>query len=428
MTQLTNLKEQNYWQVPSPVLKDYSTHTLPEKTDVLIIGGGYTGVVTALQLKKTGIDVTLIDKGNFGSEASAKNGGMALNGMNVGLNKVIKQFGQENLIQFYQEFIESINCVESLVNEGKIDCHFKRSGYISAAYKPAHLETLKKNQAFLSKHFQCDTSMISQKDMQSEIDSQFYHGGLFDPKSAGLHPAKYIAGLIRMADKAGVKLNELAEAREITRSGTQFVVQTNRGQIKTDHVVIATNGYTTNLTPWLMKRLVPVESFMIATEELPADIAKSLIPNNRMISDTKRFLFYFRLSPDGKRLLFGARPKQFWKPAMEKAAAMQKDMLRVFPQLADYDIEYTWTGKVGFTANKFPIIGEQKGIYYGMGYSGRGVGMATYFGFKLADMILGKGTNSLYFNNKPIPIPFYSGKPWFLPIAHTIYRIQDIFQ
>jgi len=268
MSQLSNPKEANFWMIPAPTQKTYANKELPKKTDVLVIGSGYTGTVAALQLKKAGVDVTLIDKSKIGSEASAKNGGMALNGLSVNLNKVKKKFGQEELVHFFQEFIESINCVEHLVKEGRIDCHFKRSGYISAAFKPSHFETLKKNQKFLSKHLDCNTSIIPPESMRDEIESDFYHGGLLDPNSAGLHPAKYIAGLLRMADETGVDLHEFIEAREIKSSNGKSIVCTNHGEIEAEQVVVATNGYTSNQTPWLMKRIVPVESFMIATQEL----------------------------------------------------------------------------------------------------------------------------------------------------------------
>jgi glycine/D-amino acid oxidase-like deaminating enzyme len=428
MFQPSNPKEVNYWMSLCPTTKDYANKQLPRKTDVLVIGSGYTGVVAALQLKKAGVDVTLIDKTKIGSEASAKNGGMALNGLSSSLNKVKKQFGQDKMEQYFGECIESINCVERLVKEGQIDCHFSRSGYLAAAYKPAHLETLKKNQEFLDRRLNYTTHLIPPAQMHDEIGSDYYHGGLVDPNSAGLNPAKYIAGLLRLADEAGVDLHEFIDAQEIKSSGGKSIIQTNRGKIEATQVIIATNGYTTNSTPWLMKRIVPVESFMIATEELPINIVKTLIPNNRMISDTKRFLFYFRLSPDGKRMLFGGRPKQFWKSAVEKAGNMRQDMLKVFPQLEKYAIDYTWFGKVGFTVNKFPFIGERNGVHYAMGYSGRGAGLATYFGYNLAELMLEKGGNTVFSKNKPIPIPLYSGKPWFLPIAHAIYRIQDKIQ
>ena len=243
--------------------------------------------------------------------------------------------------------------------------------------------------------------------------------------SAGVHPANYIAGLIRMADAAGVDLHEQVEALKIEKSNGKMKVHTNRGTIVADHVVVGTNGYTTNLTPWQMRRVVPVESLMIATQELPAEIARKLVPNNRMVFDTKRFLYYFRLSPDGKRLLFGGRPKQAWKPTRDKAAAMRQEMLKVYPHLKKVAIDYCWFGKVCFTVDRFPIIGQRDGITYAMGYCGHGVAMATYFGYKLSDLILGKGLNTVFAEKRSIPIPLYNGKPWFLPMAHYYFRLQD---
>jgi len=422
----SQIKEATYWTDPHPTTKNYSNKPLPQKTDVLVIGSGYTGVVTALQLKKAGVDVTLIDKGRIGSEASSKNGGMCLSGLSVALFKVKKKFGREIMVRFFQEALESINCVERLVVEGNIDCHFRRNGFLEAAFKPAHYDGLKEEQQFLAENLDHATVLVPPEKMREEIGSDLYHGGLVEPQSAGVHPAKYIAGLIRMADKAGVDIHEYVEAQKIERRGGKFKVYTSRGPIPAERLVVGTNGYTTNLTPWQMRRVVPVESFMIATEELPPEVAKPLVPNDRMIFDTKRFLFYFRLSPDGKRMLFGGRPKKFWKSPLDRAREIHDCMLRVYPQLEPYALEYAWYGKVCFTVDRFPIIGEREGIYYGMGYCGHGVATATYFGIKLADMMLGKGLDTAFADKQFIPIPLYWGKPWFLPIAHNYFKFLDI--
>jgi len=138
----SQVKEATYWTDPHPSTKNYSNKPLPQKTDVLVVGSGYTGVVTAMQLKKANLDVTLVDKGRIGSEASSKNGGMALTGLSVGLHKVKKKFGKEKMVQFFQESLESVNCVERLVTEGNIDCHFERSGFLEAAFKPSHYDGL----------------------------------------------------------------------------------------------------------------------------------------------------------------------------------------------------------------------------------------------------------------------------------------------
>jgi len=410
---------------PHPTSKNYSNKPLPQKTDVLVIGSGYTGVVSALQLKKANVDVTLVDKGRIGSEASSKNGGMALTGLSVGLHKVKKKFGKEKMVQFLREALESVNCVERLVAEGNIDCHFERNGFLEAAFKPAHYNGLKEEQEFLAKHLNHTTILVPPEKMREEIGSDLYHGALVEPVSAGVHPAKYIAGLIRMVDEAGVDIHEYVAAQKIYKTGGKFKVYTSRGPILAERVVVGTNGYTTNLTPWQMRRVIPVESLMIATEELPPEVAKPLVPNNRMVFDTKRFLYYFRLSPDGKRMLFGGRPKKSWKPTIDKAKDMRKDMLRVYPQLEKYAIEYVWFGKVCFTVDRFPIVGERNGIYYAMGYCGHGVAMATYFGYKLSALILGKGLDTAFADKKFTPIPLYWGKPWFLPIAHNYFKFYD---
>ena len=428
MSPFSQIKEATYWTQPHPTTKNYANKPLPHKTDVLVIGSGYTGVVTALKLKQAGVDVTLIDKGRIGSEASSKNGGMCLSGLSVALYNVKKKFGRDKMVRFFQEALESINCVERLVTEGNIDCHFRRNGFLEAAFKPAHYDGLKEEQQFLAEHLDHTTVLVPQEQMREEIGSDLYHGGLVEPQSAGLHPAKYIAGLIRMADETGVDIHEYVEAQKINRSDGKFKVYTSRGPILAERIVVGTNGYTTNLTPWQMRRVVPVESFMIATQELPPEVAKPLVPNDRMIFDTKRFLFYFRLSPDGKRMLFGGRPKKFWKPTLDRAREIHSSMLRVYPQLEPYALEYAWFGKVCFTVDRFPIIGEREGIYYGMGYCGHGVATATYFGIKLADMMLGKGLDTAFADKRFIPIPLYWGKPWFLPIAHNYFKFLDIIK
>ena len=422
MSQFSNTKEAAYWMEPHPTVKNYANRDLPSKTDVLVVGSGYTGVVTALRLKQAGVDVTLIDKGRIGSEASGKNGGMAL----ITLTNYIGGLGPEKMARFFQESVEAIDCVQQLVDAGNLDCHFTRCGFLAAAFKPKHYDGLKKEQELLAEQFDLTTHLIPPDKMHTEIGSDFYHGGLVEPNSASVHPARYIAGLIGMADDAGVDVHEYVEAQKIDRAVGKFKVHTSRGPILAERIVVGTNGYTTNLTPWQMRRVVPVESLMIATQELPPEVAQSLSPNNRMMFDTKKFLFYFRRSPDGRRMLFGGRPKQPRKSMLDKAKAMRRDMLKVYPQLAQYAIDYAWSGKVCFTVDRMPIIGEHNGISYAMGYSGHGVAAATYFGFKLSDMLLGKGLKTVYADKPSRPIPLYWGKPWFLPPAHAYFRFLDV--
>ena len=421
----TNFKEVPYWLDPPALTKSFSDNELPARTDVLVIGSGYTGTAAAIRLKQTGVEVTLIDMVKLGTAASARNGGMTLTGLSEGLAKIENKLGREKAKQLFAESLESVNAVERLVAEGNIDCDFQRYGHLETAFKPAHFEDLKRDQERLHNRFNHETHIIPTEKLKAEIDSSFYHGALLDPFSAGVHPARYIAGLITMADNLGVDLCEAVTAEAVEQRGTGFAVRTNRGSISADEVIVATNGYTGPLTPWLRRRLVSTEGLMIATEELPADSAQSLIPRGRMIYDTKIFLFYFRLSPDGKRLLFGGRPKSPRKTLRQNAAYMYRDMLTVYPQLKGVSIEHAWTGKLGFTMDRSPHIGKHNGIFYAVGYCGHGVALATYLGAKLADMVQGKHPNTAFADLPFKAIPFYRGNPWFRPIVYTYYSILD---
>ncbi len=419
------LKEVPLWLDPPILTKSWVGKPLPGKTDVLVIGGGYTGTTAALRLSQAGVRVVLIDRERLGTTASARNGGMTLTGLSQGLASSEKKLGKAKVRQLFAESIESVNTVEGLVTEGNIDCHFQRYGHLEAAFKPSHFEHLKQEQELLVTRFDHETRLIPPENLASEIGSDLYHGALLDPVSAGVHPARYIAGLILMADLAGVDLHADVTAESIERRGNRFRVRTDRGAIEADNVIVATNGYTGRLTPWIQRRLVSTRSLMIATEELPEEMARLLIPQGRMIFDTKIFLFYFRLSPDGKRLLFGGRPKSPGKPLGQNAAFMHRDMLRVYPQLKDVKIEYAWWGKLGFTWNRLPHIGQHGGYYYALGYCGHGVAMATYLGQKLSEMILGRGTPTLFADLKFQAIPLYTGKAWFRPMLYWYYSLRD---
>jgi len=212
-----SLKEIPYWLDPPILAKNWSERPLPEKTDVLVIGGGYTGTTAAIRLRQAGAQVVVIDQEKLGTTASARNGGMSLTGLSQGVASSEKKLGKEKTKQLFAESVESVNTVERLVAEGAIDCHFHRYGHLETAYKPSHFEHMKKEQESLASQFNHETRLISRGDLAAEIGSDLYHGALLDPVSAGVHPAKYIAGLVSMADQAGVDLHEEVAAETIAR-------------------------------------------------------------------------------------------------------------------------------------------------------------------------------------------------------------------
>ena len=417
------IKEANYWL--EGLDRPCRPSRPPEKCGTLIIGGGFTGLTAAIRLRQAGEDATVIDAGLLGRGASSRNGGMVLPGLSEDLELVIKRNGLETARRLYAESEESVDLVESLVKEGGIDCGFQRNGYIIAAYKQAHMESLARLQDLLIREFNQPAELLNASKIRSELDSPVYHGGLLEPSGAGFHPAKFASGLLDMAVKCGVDLYENVAALQVDRRGLKYVVQTDQGSVKAENVIIAANGYLTRLIPWLSRRVVSVRSLMIATEELPPDVARSLIPRNRVFSDTKIFLYYFRLSPDGRRVLFGGRPKYYGREIQENGQAMRRNMLSIFPRLKQYKTEYVWWGRLAFTMDRMPHIGGRDGLYYALGYCGHGAALSAFMGEKLAGTVLGRTCDSAFSIPRFRAVPFYDGRPWFLPMVYNYFSLKD---
>jgi glycine/D-amino acid oxidase-like deaminating enzyme len=423
------LNESSLWTATATPLKSFANRDLPAKADVVVIGGGYTGTSAALRLAKSGAKVTLLEANTMGWGASSRNGGQVLVGLKHGLEDVIQKFGRERAKALYQSSIQSIECVEQIVADEKIECDYVRCGYIEAAYKPAHFDGLKRTQEILEREVGHKTRVLPKNEMAAELGSNFYQGVLVDDRSGMLQPAKYMNGMALAAERAGADLHDQTPVTGIERGSGGFTVKMGRGAIQAKEVFVATNGYTGPATPQFQRRIIPIGSYIIATEPLSPALASSLIPRCRAVFDTKNFLYYFRLSPgDSPRMVFGGRAAFF--PATdstvrESAEILRRDMIQVFPELANVKVEYAWGGTLGFTFDIYPHAGQMDGLWYAMGYAGHGVAMATFLGQQMADRILGKaGYNPFDGLNFPT-IPFYQGNAWFLPFAAIWYRFLD---
>jgi glycine/D-amino acid oxidase-like deaminating enzyme len=351
-----------------------------------------------------------------------------LTGLKHSAAELLRAFGKERARALYAASVQSIACVESIIAEERIDCDYTRCGHLAAAARPAHYESFKRAQEALARDFDHPTRLVPRADMLAELGTSFYHGVLVDERSGGLHPARYVNGLALAAERAGADLHENTPAAQIAKAPGGFVVRTERGEIQCKDLLVATNGYTGGLTPALQRRIIPLGSYIIATEPLGHETARRLIPHRRMVFDTKHFLFYFRLSPDN-RMVFGGRAAFF--PATpgtvrRSAEILRRDMIKVFPELSRAQIAYAWGGTVAFTFDLYPHAGRMEGMWYAMGYAGHGVALATYLGQQIADRILGQGGDNP-FEELPFPsVPLYRGNPWFLPFAAAWYRFLDI--
>ena len=403
---------------------------LPSRVDVGIIGAGFTGLSAARTLAKAGATVAVLEANSIGWGASSRNGGMVLTGLKLDPGTLANRYGIETTRRMYSASLGSIDLVEQVVREENIDCNFSRCGHLEVACKQSHFDSYARSAEVIAKEFNHQLRIVRRSQLSEEIGSGIYFGGMVDETSAGLNPARYVSGLAQSALRAGASIYENARALQITRtSGRDFQVKTNRGDLFAREILIATSGYTSNATPNLQKKIIPIGSFIITTEPLPDSLARELSPRNRMIYDSKHYLHYYRLTPDN-RMLFGGRAAFF--PETEttiqtSAEILRRYMIKVFPQLRDTKIEFAWGGTLDFCFDTMPHAGRNDGMYYALGYAGHGVAMATYLGTKIAEAISG-GPSDIPFANIAFPgapLGLYNGKPWFLPFAGAYYKVLD---
>ncbi len=427
-----DFSESNFWQTTAS-MPAATPGDVPARADVAVIGAGYTGLSAARTLAKRGVKVAVLEANSIGWGASSRNGGMVLTGMKLSAETLAKRYGMELTRRMYADSLASIDLVEQIVREENIDCNFSRCGHLEVACKQSHFDSYARSAEVIAKEFNHQLRIISRKDLSGEIGSSIYFGGLVDESSAGLNPARYVAGLARAALKTGASIYESARVQKITRSlqngASGFEITTTRGDISARDVLVATSGYTSSATPALQKKIIPIGSYIIATEQLSESLTTQLSPRNRMIYDSKYYLYYYRLTPDN-RMLFGGRAAFFpeTKNTIRRSVEiLRRGMVEVYPQLHDAKIAHAWGGTVDFCFDTMPHAGQTDGIHYALGYAGHGVAMATYLGARMAEKICGSSDEIPY---ATIPFPgaplrLYNGKPWFLPFAGAYYKVLD---
>ena len=410
-----------------------ASRPLPEKVDVAIIGAGFTGLSAGRTLAKRGAKVAILEAESIGWGASSRNGGMVLTGLKLGVNKLMSMYGRERTQQMYAASLASIDCVEQIVREEKIDCNFSRCGHLEVACKQKHFDDYARQAEVIAREFNHPLRVVPRGDVQSEIGSEIYYGGMVDETSAGLNPAGYVAGLACAARRAGAPIYEGMRVTKVERGSSNgnsgWQVSTSRGPVWARHVMVATSGYTSRVTPALQKKIIPIGSYIIVTEVLPDSLARELSPRNRMIYDSKNYLYYYRLTPD-RRMLFGGRAAFFpeTEDTIRKSAEiLRRGMIEVYPQLRKTNVEYVWGGTLDFAFDIMPHAGRMDGLYFALGYAGHGVAMATYLGQRVAEFIAtGKDENPYAGIPFPgAPLGLYNGNPWFLPLAGAWYKFLD---
>jgi glycine/D-amino acid oxidase-like deaminating enzyme len=396
------------------------------KVDVLIVGAGYTGLSAALTTARGGRSTLVVDAEDPGYGCSSRNGGQISTSVKPSLEKLTAKFGAERARGIRAEGANALRWIGEFVAREGLACDFRRVGRFHAAHTPEHYEMLVRDAEKLHRQEGIESFAVPRAEQRRQLGTDAYFGGVVFSAHCSLHPGKFLREMLRLALGAGAQVVGRCRVTGITRSGSGFRVETSKGVVEARDVIVATNGYTTALTPWLRRRVIPIGSYIIATEELPEATIDELFPGDRIASDTCKVVYYYRASPDRRRVLFGGRVSASETTALVGAARLRQDMCRIFPQLEGVGLSHAWSGTVAYSFDELAHTGVQDGIHYAMGYCGSGVSMAPYLGMRAGQKVLGLPEGATAFDGLPFPTrPLYRGKPWFLPAAVAWYRWKD---
>lgn len=417
--------ERPYWWEAAPP-QDTRDKPLPRKIDVAVVGAGYCGLCCALELAENGLEVAVFDAGPLGSGASTRSGGMVTGGQKFVVSGALKGVDTAQTTRMLEDARESLAVFESRVERYGLDADYQRSGRIILAATRKHYRRLEEWAVLLRQKTNTNVSLLPRDRLREEVPGERYHGGILIPEYGGVHAAKYHRALCLAAAEKGATLHSHATVTSIRDVGKRYRLETVRGTLEARQVFVATNGYTDNLIGYLNRRVIPVRSYIIVSEPLPHEVMDCYFPKRRMLSDTRKDLAYFRPTPDGSRLLYGARPGIFQTDERSAAQALHGQLCRIWPEAHDIKVTHCWSGYVGMSLDRLPHIGCLDGIHYAIACNGSGVAMMSYLGYQSARKILGRQNRPSAFDGLPFPRPpLYRGTPWFLPLAAGWYRLRD---
>ncbi|MEM8838718.1 MAG: FAD-binding oxidoreductase [Pseudomonadota bacterium] len=358
------------------------------ETDVCVIGAGYTGLTAALFLAKAGIPVVVLEANRVGWGASGRNGGQIHPGQRREQDDLEDIVGTERARRLWKLSERALSLVQELISNHAIDCDY-RNGLIHAALRASEAEEARHYAEYLKEHYGfTECRYLDQNEIRTEIATDAYKGGLFLNNGGHLHPLKYAIGLAQAADKTGATVYEKSRVSDI-QYGAEKRIQTEYGSVRAKTVILALNGYHGDLVPSLTRHVMPINNFIIATEPLGEERARSLIPGNAAVSDSNFVVNYYRLSAD-HRMIFGGGENYRYRFPTNLSTIARDRMLALFPALDTAKVDYAWGGTLGITRHRLPYIGQlSDGVMTAGGFSGHGVALATLSGRILADAVVG---------------------------------------
>lgn len=429
----TSEHAQSYYFSSRQYTQEYPMLSGEVSTDICVIGGGFSGVNTALELAERGHKVTLIEAYRIGWGASGRNGGQLIRGIGHGLDQFKNKIGEDGIQQIHKMGFEAVEIVKSRVKKYDINCDLKM-GYCDLANKPRHMQDFEEELIWLDKMgYPYESKLIQKEDMHQVVGSDFYLGGLTDMGSGHLHPLNLVAGEAQAASSLGVQIFEQSPVTNIQYAHetgqSQHVIKTEHGQIKANRLVICGNAYVAGLDKTLEGTVLPAGSYVIATEPLSEEVANKVLPQDMAVCDQRVDLDYYRLSAD-RRLLFGGLCTYSGRDPKSIIDALRPNMDRVFPYLKDVKIDFHWGGMIGIGANRFPQVGMlHPNVYYAQAYSGHGVN-ATHMAAKIIAEAIDGQQERLELLSKIKHMRFPGGRNLRSPLlaAGMLYhRVKDLF-
>lgn len=401
--------------------------SLPSDVDVLVIGAGLTGLSAARTLARRGQSVLVLDALAPGSGASSRNGGMVGGGHRLSISDLTSRYGNDTAVRLLREaHIDSLEFVRSVIRAEKIDCNYVETGRFRAFWHPAEYESSAREVARLQDCVRVEAILVPKARQREEVASDLYEGGVIFPRHGALNPAKWVAGLLHSAISAGARVQGNTPVLALLHDGAAHLARTSHGVVRAGKVLAATNGYTPGFLKYLKRRIIPVPSFIVATEPLGQSWVRALFPTGRMIVESRDRHCYYRPSPDGTRVIFGARAAMFEAPEALAQQQMRHLLTQVFPELGEVGLSHSWRGRTGFTFNTLPNIGQHDGLWHAMGYCGNGNTMAPYLGHKVALQMLDDPEGDTAFSGTGLAARWWhQGAPWFLPFADVAFRWKD---
>ncbi len=406
---------------PAPAVSD-------ARVDVAVVGAGYAGLSAARVLAAGGRQVTVFEKGALGWGAHSRNGGMVIPELKAGPASLQAKYGPLGL-RMHHEVNEAFDHVEALIAEESIACDYERAGQLYLAHTPRLVPSLQGLAREHADEFGEPVRFVPREALADEIGSSAWHGGVVFDRTGGLQPARFHAGLVRLALDAGAAICDHTAVTCLTDRGAgrhdgRFLLATEQGTVRADDVIVTTNAYADGLLPELAKRVLPIGSFIVATEPLGPELAAAVSPKGRMFVNTKNLLFYWRLSPDG-RMVFGGRRSLQHATVEDAADYLISSMREVHPQLRDVAVTHRWGGNVAVTLDRMPHVGRVRGAWYATGCNGSGVALNTWLGHRLGQVVLGEAAPPSFAELRHHPIPLHRFRKLYLPVVGQWFRYQD---